>query len=243
MNYKLINGDAIEYLKSIPDESIDLIVTDPPYKTISGGKVRDRSLSGYGHSVLYRNDGKIFDYNDVDHGEWIRESFRVLKDNTHMYIMTNTLNLFKFQKLAIEAGFQLHNLLVWKKNTTNANRWYMKNAEYILFLRKGRAKNINNMSSQTVHEYNNIVGNKKHPTEKPVDLMELYVSNSSAEGETVLDPFMGAGSTGIAAVNLNRKFIGIEIDETYFNITKERFSEEYENQKNIIPKNSESGEK
>lgn len=224
MKYKLVKNDAIEFLKQLPDKSIDLIITDPPYKTHRGGRTHTRELSGYGFSVLHKNDGKIFNHNNIDHKEWLNECYRVLKDNTHIYIMTNLLNLFELQRIALEVGFKLHNLLVWKKNTTNANKWYMKNAEYILFLRKGRAKNINNMGSQTVHEYNNPTGNKNHPTEKPVDLMEFYISNSSNEGDLVLDPFMGSGSTGIAALNLKRKFLGIEIDEEYFNIAKERIS-------------------
>jgi site-specific DNA-methyltransferase (adenine-specific) len=136
--------------------------------------------------------------------------------------MTNLLNLFTIQQLAEQVGFKLHNLLVWEKNNANANRWYMKNCEYVLFMRKGNAKTINNPSSKTVHKFNNIIGNKIHPTEKPVELMELYILNSSKEGEIVLDPFMGSCSTGVAAVNTNRKFIGIEMDDNYFSISVER---------------------
>lgn len=98
----------------------------------------------------------------------------------------------------------------------------MKNCEYVLFLRKGRAKRINNVGSKTVHQFDNIMGNKQHPTEKPVDLMQYYISNSSNEGDIVFDPFMGSGSTGVAAKNLNRDFIGIELDENYFEIAKSR---------------------
>ena len=220
----LIKGDCLYVMKDIPSESIDLVVTDPPYRTISGGN-KSKWASGYPNSVLSKNDGKIFDCNDINHLTWIKECYRVLKNNSHIYIMTNLLNLFPLQKLTEQVGFKLHNLLVWEKNNANANRWYMKNCEYILFLRKGEAKTINNPSSKTVHKFNNIIGNKKHPTEKPVSLIELYVTNSSNEGNLVLDPFMGSGSTGIACLNTNRKFIGIEIDETYFNVTLNRFKE------------------
>ena len=77
-------------------------------------------------------------------------------------------------------------------------------------------------ADKTVHKFNNIIGNKNHPTEKPIDLMELYITNSSKENDIVLDPFIGSGSTGVACLNTNRKFIGIEIDEHYFNIAKSR---------------------
>ncbi len=218
-------GDCLEVMKDIPDGSIDLIVTDPPYRTISGGHNTPKWISGYGNSVLQKNDGKIFNYNDINHKDWLRESYRVLKNNSHIYIMTNLLNLFILKSIAEEVGFELHNLLVWEKNTCNANRWYMKNCEYVLFMRKGKAKSINNASSKTVHKFNNIVGNKKHPTEKPTDLMELYVRNSSKENEIILDPFMGSGSTGVACINTNRKFIGIELSEEYYNIAVRRINE------------------
>ncbi|MFA5634136.1 MAG: site-specific DNA-methyltransferase [Candidatus Dojkabacteria bacterium] len=221
--YKLFNNDAIDVLNTLPDNSIDLVVTDPPYRTISGGNRKsDKFKSGYPTSVLHKNDGKIFKYNDIDHEQWLKECYRVLKDNTQIYIMTNTLNLFKLQEIATKVGFKLHTLLVWEKNNCNFSRWYLKNCEYILFMRKGQAKSINNMSTKTVHKHDNILKNKIHPTEKPVGLMELYISNSSQEGETVLDPFMGVGSTGVAALNLNRKFIGIEIDPEYYAKAEER---------------------
>ena len=92
----------------------------------------------------------------------------------------------------------------------------MKNCEFTLFFYKGNAKTINNPSSKQVHLFNNIIGTKIHPTQKPVELMELYVSNSSNENDIVLDPFMGSGAVGKACKRLNRNFIGIEIDKKFF---------------------------
>ena len=92
-------------------------------------------------------------------------------------------------------------------------------------LRKGKAKNINHMGTKNVLQINNIIGNKKHPTEKPVELMEILIDNSTRGGDVVLDPFMGAGSTGVACKNLGRNFIGVEIDERYFKIAEERINE------------------
>ena len=98
----------------------------------------------------------------------------------------------------------------------------MKNCEFTLFLRKGSSKPIHNAGSKQVHHFDNIIGNKLHPVEKSVELMKFYISNSSDEGDIVFDPFMGSGSTGVAALELNRKFIGIEIDEKYYGISKNR---------------------
>lgn len=209
--------DVLDFVKTMPDCSVDLIVTDPPYRTISGGQ------HGHVSGILVKNDGKVFDYNTIQPEEWMPELYRVLKADRQCYIMTNLLNLERYLALARETGFKLHNLLIWEKNNVTPNGWYMKNCEYVLFLRKGRAVTINHVGSKTVHKFNNILGkNKRHPTEKPVDLMRFYIENSSAEGDIVFDPFMGSGTTGVAAKELNRDFIGCEIDTYYFNIACER---------------------
>ena len=213
----LMQGDCLERMKEIPDGSVDMVLTDPPYRTISGGNKSNASLS----KSMGGNNGKVFEHNDIDFSMWVPEVFRVLKDGSHAYFMTNFINLFTLQKELTDSGFKIHNLLVWKKNTCTANRWYMKNAEYTLFARKGGAKTINNPSSKVVHDFNN-PRDKVHPTEKPVGLMDYYIENSSTRLDTVLDPFMGSGTTGVAAKNLGRSFIGIEMDDTYFSIAKER---------------------
>ena len=204
-------------VKTIPDNSIDLVVTDPPYKCISGGKPHKK---GQPSGMLSKNDGEIFDHNDIAPEEWMPEIYRILKDRTHCYIMTNVLNMEKYLSVAKEAGFQVHNILVWKKNNVTPNRWYMKNGEFTLFLRKGKAKVINNIGSKMVHDIPNIIGKKSHPTEKPVELMKLYIENSSICGDVVLDPFMGSGSTGEAAIMANRKFLGCEIDDYFWEAKK-----------------------
>lgn len=214
-------GDCLELLKELPDNSIDLVVTDCPYKVISGG-TKSKWKSGYPTSVLNKNDGKIFDHNDIELSDWLPEVYRVLKDNSDFYCMINVLNINELLTIAKATGFKLHNILVWEKNTANANRWYMKNGEFTCYFYKGEAKTINNPGSKQIHQFNNIIGTKVHPTEKPVELMELYVTNSSNEGDIVLDPFGGSGSTLVAAKKHNRRYIGFEIDEKYYNIMKER---------------------
>lgn len=92
-------------------------------------------------------------------------------------------------------------------------------------LRKGNAKDINNMGTKNILRIPNIMGNKKHPTEKPSSLMGILVTNSSNAGDVVLDPFMGAGSTGVASIESGRKFIGCEIDKNYYDIATERIQE------------------
>lgn len=233
-NYNIIFGDAIEELKKIKNNSIDCIITDPPYKNISGGHQENLQVNRPG-GILKKNDGKIFKNNDLAIEEWIDECYRILKDKSHIYIMTNFLNLFSYKEAMEKAGFILHNLLVWKKNNATPNRWYMKNAEYILFARKGHSKPINNCGSKTVLEYNN-VKNKKHPTEKPVELLIELILNSTNENDIVLDPFGGSMSTAVAAIQCGRKAISFEIDKEYCQIGMERISNTIYGEKKIEKK-------
>jgi site-specific DNA-methyltransferase (adenine-specific) len=220
-------GDCLELLKKIPTESIDLIVTDPPYKIVSGGCTTKKNATS---GILNRNKrevktGKLFSNNDISFSEWLPEVFRVLKQNTHCYIMINGRNLSELHQESKKVGFEYQNLLVWDKGNVTPNKWYMNQCEFILMLRKGKARNINNMGTSTLLQYKNIIGKKLHPTEKPVELMMLMIENSSFTGDTVLDPFMGAGSTGVACAITNRNFVGIELDKQYFDIAVKQIAE------------------
>lgn len=166
--------------------------------------------------------GKFFTNNEIEFHEWLPELYRVLKDRTHCYIMVNSRNLKELQTEAEKVGFKYQQLLVWDKGNVISGRFYMNSYELILMLRKGRERYINDMGTSNMLRVPNIIGNKLHPTEKPVDLMKILVENSTDEGDVVLDPFMGVGATGIACKELGRDFIGIEIDEKYFSIAKYR---------------------
>lgn len=227
----LYHGDCLEVMKDIPDNSIDLIVSDIPYKIISGGCTNDavkitggmlNHSSGKAHELV--KSGKLFEHNDIKFSEFLPYMFRVLKDNSHCYLMVNGRNLKELQIAVEDVGFKYQNLLVWDKGNATPNKWYMNCCEFILFLRKGKAKNINNLGSKTILSVKNIKG-KTHPTEKPVELMKILIENSSKENDVVMDCFMGTGSTGVASVNTNRSFIGIEIDKTYYDVAVSRIKE------------------
>lgn len=197
-----------------------LIVSDIPYRTISGGNVIGKDGPGkHGQptGMLLNNDGKNFRHNDTPIESYAADLFRVLKSPGHAYVMTNEFSRRRVEDALLAAGFRTHALLVWKKNICTPNRWYMKNAEFTFLVRKGPARRINNVDSMVCHEFRAAPsGNRDHPTEKPVDLMRFYIENSSQPGDLVMDPFMGAGSTGIAAVVCGRRFLGIEIDREYY---------------------------
>ena len=219
--YTLLFGDCLERMEDIPDGSVDLCVSDIPYKLTGGGK-GDGINSKRPKGILQDNTQlmKVPKFKD-----WLPELYRVMKDGTHIYLMCNFLNLNQLMNDAQEAGFKMINLLVWEKNNCTPSQFYMKNCEYTLLIRKGSSKYINNIgASKTVHKFDNIIGNKVHPTEKPIELMKFYIENSSNRGDTVLDMFMGSGSTGVACLNTGRNFIGVELDENYFNIATDRIN-------------------
>ena len=156
---KLYCDDCISVLREMPENSIDLVVTDPPYQLIGGGRA---TKVGAPSGILMKNDKKLFRYNDIKAEEWMPEVYRVMKNDTQIYVMSNYINLVHFITVMENTGFHIHNLLVWEKNNCTPSRWYMKNAEYVIFGRKGAAKPINNVGSKTVHTFNNIIGNKLH---------------------------------------------------------------------------------
>lgn len=221
-DYTLLNENFL--MCDIDDESIDLIVTDPPYRlNKTTGSMTSSAKSESWQGNLKSGDKKASIENDIKFSEWLPLAYRLLKPNAHMYVFVNDKNV---QDMLIESdkvGFKLHNILVWHKNNKTPNRWYMKDCEFILFFRKGKSFPINNLGDSQYMQFKNISGQDKlHPTQKPVDLLEKLVGNSTTVGEVVLDPFMGSGSTGVACMNTGRKFIGVELDEQYFNIAKQR---------------------
>lgn len=229
----LRNADCLDVLKRIPDESIDLVVTDCPYKIVQGGCTniprKDEPSGIFNRRSTFTQanakSGKLFDNNDIEFKDWLPDVYRVLKDGTHCYIMINARNLKDLQQAAEDVGFKFQNILIWNKGNVTPNRYYLNSYEMILMLRKGKARNINNMGCKNIIDIKNIIGGKLHPTEKPVELNEIFIENSSNEGDLVLDPFMGVGACGLACEKLNRNFIGIEIDKKYFQIAYERIHE------------------
>lgn len=206
---ELINGDCIAILSNMDDNSIDMIFTDPPYKVYTGGNKVKNAPKG-----ILKNNSQLME--DIpEFNLWLDQCYRVLKDSSHAYFMVNFLNLEKLLEAVRKSGFEVHNLLVWNKNTMTPNRWYMKNVEYVIFARKGKAKAINNKGSKTSHNFDN-TRNRIHPTQKPIELIEFYIENSSNIGDLILDPFAGSMSTVISCLNLNRDCIAIEINEKHF---------------------------
>ena len=219
-------NDYKEILKQLPNDYVDLIITDPPYKTTKRGISEKTNTGGLVRSELGKQ-GKIFKYNDVKISEFIPELYRVLKDGGHCYIMTNHVNLIEMLNIATECGFHFIKSLIWDKGNKIMGQCYMSQFEYILFFRKGKHKKINNCGTSDILNIPNKKtkdenGKNLHDTEKPIELAKILIENSSNEGDLVLDPFVGVGFVPIACKMLNRRFGGTEIDEEYFNKAVER---------------------
>lgn len=217
-------GDCLEVMPTLGN--VDAVVTDPPYKLTSGGcGQHESSMRGIFSPDQYDNGGEIVPC-DIDWSDFMPLFHRVLADPGHAYVMANNRNVQALLNAAENAGFGFHNLLVWDKVTATPNRWYMKNCEYTGFFYKGKAFAIKDCSSKQLLRVAH-ADDSQHPTEKPVMLMRHYIENSTRTGQTILDPFMGSGTTGVACVKLGRKFIGIELDERYFDIACRRIEEAY----------------
>jgi site-specific DNA-methyltransferase (adenine-specific) len=180
------------------------------------------------HNNANALNGKLFEHNDIEFSEYLPELYRVLKPNTHCYLMINALNLKDLQQAAEDAGFRMQNILVWKKNTSTPNQYYMQCLEFILMLRKGAAKRVNDCGICNCLSVPNIIGKgkKHHPTAKPVELMRIMIEQSSNKGDVVLDPFAGGGSTLVAAKQAERNYIGFEIDPKYYEMANKRLYQE-----------------
>ena len=212
----VLNGDCTELIKQVADNSIDCILTDPPYgidmKSVRGAGTND-----------FEDDSKENAINLMK--KMLPEYNRVLKDNSHVYIFCSWHNLGEFKEI-ISKYFEINNVLVWHKNkhtNTNFDYKYAHKYELIIFATKGK-RPLNNKITYDVLEVANLSG-KTHNSEKPVDLIKILIENSTHAGEVVLDPFFGSGSTLVAAKQLNRNYIGIELDKHFYNMAISRLED------------------
>lgn len=228
----IYNVDARHGLALLPDGSIDGIVSDVPYKTISGGNaVGKNGLGAYGRptGMLAANNGKGgLEHNDIEPEEYAAEFYRVLKSPGHAWIFINEHRRRRLEDAMLAAGFKTHFLAAWIKNNVTPNRFGMKNGELYFLFRKGPARTLYNRSMKQFQMCNNPVGKKRHPNEKPVELVRSMVVASSQPGETILDPFCGAGGVGVACQETGREFIGFEIDPVHHAVAVSRMATDRE---------------
>ena len=219
--YKLYNGDCLKVLKNITDKSIDLVVCDPPYeiKTMKGGG--ELGKRKYKSEVSFMINGFSDEVLDL-----LCKKMKKI----NIYIYCNKVQLPKLLNYFISKKCNYDILTYNKTNPTPlCGNTYLPDTEYIVYAREKGVKLYGEYSTKFKYYIDKVNKSDKkkynHPSCKPIPLLKRHIINSSNENDIILDCFMGSGSTGVACMNTNRKFIGIELDNNYFNIAKQRIEE------------------
>lgn len=216
-NTNIFHGNCIEFIKTIEDKSIDCLITDPPYGVDIQFGAYDNQLSR-----KIENDGNIDDALLLL-DTMLLEVKSKLKDNAHIYIFCNWKIYPQFNAI-ISKHFQIKNLIIWDKlfmGMGDLKGNYSSSYEMIIFA-GGNREFLSRPKNIIQCRFND---ERFHNTQKPVDLIKQLIENSTNVNETIFDPFLGSGSTVIAANQLKRNFIGCEIDEQNYKITLKRLED------------------
>jgi len=217
---KIYNSECLLGMKQILDNSVDLIVTDPPYLIKYKTKNRKNKQHKFCSEILGDNDEQlIIDY--------ISECYRILKKDSAMYIFCSSKKIEIF-KIELQKKFNIKNIIIWVKNNGtmgDLSAQFMQKYEMIILVNKGRKK-FNGKRITDVWLFDRVKGNKQlHANQKPLELIEQCIIKHSNENDIVFDGFMGSGTTAIACINTNRNFIGFELDKEYFDIAVKRIED------------------
>lgn len=233
----LINSDCLSALKVLSSQSVSLILTDPPYNLGLFMQKRDTNLKKMRDNFFGAADWDNLDYetwkNSLD--EFFEQAARIIKVGGSMIVFMAIIKVETVISIAEKYGFYYKTTGIWHKLNPmprNMNLHFVNSTEsWIYFTYKKRTGTFNN-DGAVIHDFietSLTTGNEKkhgkHPTQKPVQLMKHFINLLSNKGDVVLDPFMGSGSSGVAAKLLERKFIGIEINKNYFEIAEKRIEE------------------
>ena len=239
-NFKLIQGDSLKVLKSIEPKSIDMIFADPPYFlssdgiSCSGGKMVSVNKGDWDKSISIEEKHRF-------NRKWIKLCYQVLKDDGTIWISGTMHNIYSIGMALEQEGFKIINNITWKKLNPPPNiscRYFVHSTETILWAKKDMKKAKHKFNYSLMRKLNGGKQMKdvwessltkpsekkcgKHPTQKPIEILEKIILASTDEGDLILDPFNGSGTTGIAASRLDRKYIGIEKEKEYLDLTIRR---------------------
>jgi len=246
--HKIYLGDCLEVLKKIPDESIDLIFADPPY-----GLAKKNGLGWkYSKHVTLQESWDIFGKDEFFqfNKNWISECLRVLKHGGSFWVSGSFHNIYQLGFILQHInGLKINNSVVWFKPNAQPNitcRFFTESTEHLIWASKngdGKKWTFNyNVTKDNIYDTINPKGKQtrnvwsipltprkekwagEHPTQKPIELLRRIIISSTKEGDTILDPFTGSGTTNIVANMYERNSIGIEKDKGYFDIVKKRFN-------------------
>lgn len=239
-NFKLIQGDSLTILKKIEPKSVDMIFADPPYFlsgdgiSCSAGKMVSVKKGVWDEKIDIKEKHKF-------NKKWIRLCKEILKDDGTIWISGTMHNIYSIGMALEEEGFKIINNITWRKLNPPPNiscRAFVHSTETILWAKKDIKNAKHKFNYKLMKEMNNDKQMKdvwetsltkpsekkcgKHPTQKPIALLEKIILSSTDEGDLILDPFNGSGTTGIVASRFNRKYIGVDLEKEYLDITIKR---------------------
>jgi len=240
----LIKGDCFKVLDKLEYESVDMIFADPPYFLSNDGITckSGRMVSvNKGEWDKLTNNGNDITEKHKFNRKWIRKCKKILKPNGTIWISGTLHNIYSIGMALEQEGFKIINNITWQKTNPPPNlacRCFTHSTETIIWAKKNEKKarhyfdyqrmKMENGGKQMKDVWTGALTKKtekkegKHPTQKPEYLLERILLASTEEGHVVLDPFCGSGTTGVVAKKLGRKFIGIEVNEEYLEISKRR---------------------
>ena len=204
--FSLAHTDAVAWLRSLPTGSVDLIVTDPPYESLEKHRAIG-TTTRLKHSKASSNEWFAI-FPNARFPELFAEVYRVLAKNAHFYLYCDPETMFVAKPLAEAAGFKFWKPLIWDKQRIGMGYHYRARYECILFFEKGKRK-LDDLGIADIIDAPRIVGG--YPAEKPPEVTDVLVRQSTLPGELVVDPFMGSGSTGVAAARNGRDFAGNDL--------------------------------
>lgn len=237
---KLIHADSFEYLDKMKSESIDVIFADPPYFLSGNG------ISNSGGKMVNVNKGEwdksiSIEEKHAYNREWLKKCRRLLTKNGTIWVSGTLHNIYSVGMALEQEGYKILNNITWQKLNPPPNlstRYFTHSTETILWARKDDKDARHYYNYDLMKEFNHNKQMKdvwtgsltkpseknfgKHPTQKPEYLLERIILASTQEGDTILDPFVGSGTTAVVAKKLNRQCIGIEKDDDYIELAKQR---------------------
>lgn len=242
-DFSLIHRDVFKALKNIDDKSVNMVFADPPYFlssdgiTCSGGKMVSVNKGNWDKSLSTKEKHKF-------NKKWIKECYRILKDNGTIWISGTLHNIYSIGMALEEERFKIINNITWQKTNPPPNlacKTFTHSTETILWARKDLKKVKYTFNYDLMKKLN---GNKqmkdvwttsltkasekkfgKHPTQKPLEILDKIILASTNENDIILDPFCGSSTTGVSAVKLNRKFIGIDNNKEYLDLSIRRYND------------------
>lgn len=234
----LFQDDAISFLKSLPAASVDIVITDPAYSGMNQRLKLGRGKIIGKYADAGQNGAKWFEeFHDTDENykAFLKECYRVLRNNRHIYIMFDTYSLLSLAPIAREI-FEVKNVLCWDKANIGLGHYFRRRHEFILFASKGK-RHLNSKSIPDIWKIKRVSASK-YPTQKPTEVFELMLKGSAEKDFVVCDPFVGSGSSAIAAIKSNCKFIGCDTSEKAISVSMERIKEFLKTKTDLYQKSS-----